>query len=333
MHVEPAPGNRRALVRSDALASSLIVSGLPARELATLLRGECLAALWRPGLALEVDCSTASGASSTGPSRQIDLADGRVGLTSGGPGRLVVEPRHTLDNTVLPQSLYLLLAQQWARAGVLMVHGAAFEFDRSGVLALGARGGGKSVLTAAALLAGARVVSDDWVLVGCDPNRQLVAERLRRFLMLRRGWAGQTLLEALIARGARATPAARKWVLALDKQPAGIRNQLLTGAALDQIWLLRRPTAARAVATSREPVGSAEVFAGLIQATMPLLFAKPFKIESAMLVQTARSLVSRLERAMVTPGSDIVASPESAIEMLVAKPAAMNKSCRSKPAK
>lgn len=48
------------------------------------------------------------------------------------------------------------------------VHGAAFDIDGCGVVAIGRRGSGNSTLTAAALRSDASVVEDDLLLAAPD---------------------------------------------------------------------------------------------------------------------------------------------------------------------
>ena len=87
---------------------------------------------------------------------------------------------------ILPQSLHLLLAQQWARAGIMTLHAAAVSTPGGGILSLGPRGAGTSTLTVSALAAGLGVITDDWMILGRAADGQIEVERLRGFLMLRR---------------------------------------------------------------------------------------------------------------------------------------------------
>ena len=90
------------------------------------------------------------------------------------------EPDADRHNLLLPQALHLLLTQQWARAGLMPVHACAFSIAGQGILALGDRGAGKSSLVLAALAAGARIVSDDWLLLGLDTDQVIQARAIAR---------------------------------------------------------------------------------------------------------------------------------------------------------
>lgn len=108
---------------------------------------------------------------SEGPIFSQRMDDGEVTLHSGAGGEwrghagLQVHPR-----LLMPRSFALMLAQQWARSGALPLHAAVLVVDGQGVLVLGRRGAGKSVLGLAAVSAGHQLVSDDTVLLAQDPD-------------------------------------------------------------------------------------------------------------------------------------------------------------------
>jgi len=198
MHVAPGPEARSVSLQPSSFAARVVVEGLPAATLAALIAGRAAGRrAWRPGVILRARLADTPDRDDSGPPQTIALDDGRTLLTSGAAGEVRVEPGHVLGDVLQPLSLNLLLAQQWARAGLVLVHGAAFELDGTGILALGDRGAGKSVLTAAVLAAGGRVVSDDWVMLGSPDGETFRAERLRDFLMFRKSRATQSLLARL----------------------------------------------------------------------------------------------------------------------------------------
>lgn len=77
-----------------------------------------------------------------------------------------------LDDHVYYRVLFPILADALARCGRLRLHAALLWDDEIGsVLALGDRGAGKSSLSAAWLQSGAKLATDDTVLVSCDGGR------------------------------------------------------------------------------------------------------------------------------------------------------------------
>jgi len=283
----------------------LIPSGLPADVLAEILHGRNLARHWQAGLALRIENPDAA----THPESrtfELDLPDGRVVLQSGRAGRVEVQSHHALENTLIPQSLALLLAQQYARSGVMLVHGAAFELAGTGVLALGARGSGKSVLTAAALSAGAGVVSDDWLLVARDEHGRFSAERQREFMMLRHGWAGEQLMAALRALGADLRGGRYKSTLPIAEQADAIRARFPRSITLDRLWLLERPNTGRADHCTLASTDQAAALAGIIAATTPLLYGRDFPAEARTLLATARALIHTLGARRLATGLSLV---------------------------
>lgn len=322
MKFRPGPRENTAVIEPESFGAPIRVCGISPEVMAGLFRGSNTARRdWKQPLEITAGLDGAAGAANGEPYEK-DLPDGRAILQSGAPGSVRIESHHRLAGDMLqPQSLYLLLAQQWARAGLMLVHGAAFELDGVGVLALGDKGAGKSVLTAAALAAGARVVSDDWVMVGLDRNGRLVAERLREFLMLRHGQACDRLMAALP--DLRAAPLAKrpKTVFHVGDQPESVRRQFITACSVDRIWLLKRPSSGRFQTSARTPASPVQALSALIQATMPLLFSRRFAHESAELRKTTDAAFtgdrSGNRLSTVRTGPDLLDHPEKALAELL----------------
>ncbi|MBL38770.1 MAG: hypothetical protein CMP07_10230 [Xanthomonadales bacterium] len=318
----PGPRENTAVIEPESFEAPIRVDGISPEVMAGLFRGSNAArSHWHPPLEITAGLTGADDVA-TGEPYEKDLPDGRGILHTGAPGSVRIETHHRLAGDMLqPQSLYLLLAQQWARAGLMLVHGAAFELDGVGVLALGDKGAGKSVLTAAALAAGARVVSDDWVMVGLDGDGRLEAERLREFLMLRHGQACDRLMDALP--NLRPAPLANrpKTVFHIGDQPESVRRQFITTCSVDRIWLLKRPSSGRFQPSARTPASPVQALSALIQATMPLLFSGRFAHESAELRKTTDAASSgdrsgsRL--STVRTGPDLLDQPETVLAALL----------------
>ncbi len=124
---------------------------------------------------------------------------GRVLLVPGGSSsRVELEPDFVDRPAGLEALVEATLAHALAAQGECFLHAAAFELSGRRPLVVGETGAGKSTLTAAAVAAGGRAVSDDSLLLGVHDNRPLVRSA-RRDLWLRPGSRG--LLPALNARG------------------------------------------------------------------------------------------------------------------------------------
>ncbi|GAB4167394.1 MAG: hypothetical protein Kow0020_00220 [Wenzhouxiangellaceae bacterium] len=246
----------------------------------------------------------------------IDTPDGLVHLASGRPGRLTVLDHHRWHrDRLIPESLLMLLAQQVARSGAMIVHGAAIRIGDQGMLVLGGRGSGKSILSAAALAAGCQVVSDDWLLLGHDSAGRLVAERLRDFLMWRRGWATDQLLHVLCESGFELQER-RKRVLFIAEQSVARLNQLPEAVEIRRLCLLKRPRGARTTRSSIFELTQGQAMAALIEATVPALFTKQFAAERAALLNTSLSLLTLGPFALCS-GVDLVTDPSKALARLM----------------
>lgn len=314
------PGSHadEAVIQPDTFNAPINVSGLSTEVLAGLFHGAASArAHWKPGL--QLTAGLAGQAESPGSAvHELDLDDGQAVLRSGCPGKVLVESGHRLSEDLLqPQSLYLLLAQQWARAGLMLVHGAAFEFEGHGVLALGDRGAGKSVLTMAALAAGAKVVSDDWVMVGADADGTVRCERLREFLMLRHGLAHDRLLSALPGLQPLPLSSRPKSVVRMQEQPAELQAHFTTTCRIDRFWLLQRRRTGRMPHSERIPATSADALSAVIRATMPLFFSRTFEHEAKRLRATAGRLATQIGASQVRTGTDILENPSSCLNYLL----------------
>jgi len=245
-----------------------------------------------------------------------EFDDGDVRLASGAPGELSVaagqrpEPR-----LLMPRSFLLLTGQQWARGGALPVHAAALVIDGRGVLVLGQRGAGKSVLGLAAVAAGHGLVSDDWLLLAPDGHGQSVVERMREFFMLRQGWAADRLLQRLsdlpFSTGTRPKTAFR-----LENR-SDVRFPV--AARIDEVWLLKRPRAGRAERSTARPMPASAALAAIMEASIALLFSQSFPHERRAVLATLNALLARTPARLVTTGTDLVETPARALSRLLSR--------------
>lgn len=315
MKFHPGRHPDEAVIQPESFDAPIEVKGLAADALSGLFHGSTSArAHWKPGLTVTAGLAEDNYEPSEPATFETDLPDGLATLHSGAPGTVQVQSHHSLADTLLSQSLGLLLAQQWARSGLLMVHAAAFEIDGRGILAMGDKGAGKSVLTASAMAAGARVVSDDWVMTGPGGSQRFKVERMREFLMLRHSQACDRILARLPQIQARNSAARPKAVIRIaedDAQPHFTRE-----CDIHELWLVRRPKSGRAQASRIEDGPSTSALSAIMRATMPVLFSKRFEAESARIHQTTRNLVAQSRCRLIEPGLDLVDRPKDAFSKL-----------------
>lgn len=245
------------------------------------------------------------------PVIEKDLADGRVQLTSAGEARVRVEAHHREGQTILPTSLYLAMAHQWAQCGILPLHAAGLVSPTGGILVTGGKGAGKSTLTAAALCAGWPIVTDDWLLLGTVQG-QIQGCRIRNFLMLRESWATEQLKNRmgrneLVPDGARP-----KQVLSFPADDA----RFPSCADFKHLWCLHRPTGGRRQTTRQLAQTPAETLARLIEASMPLLFSARLPNERQQLMATAQSLTDELSSLRLETGLDLVEEAPATLETI-----------------
>lgn len=306
--------NDETLLAAEAVTARLRVRGADAAMLRGLLSGRPVAPA---GISLDID----------NPDADVDLhserapiveplPDGEFMAASGGPARIALRPSAGAPSRLVPQSLNLGLAQQWARSGRMMVHGACLRAGDRGILVLGRKASGKSVLCLAALAAALPVVSDDWLLLasGSDTTH---AERLREFLMLRESWASRRL--GIQWTGGIPSPAQgrpKRIIATATDDPTGA-DSFPRAARITELWLLRRPQGARANTTRTAPLPRSAALAALIESTMPLLFSERFPIERNQLMTSARRLIERMQPRQITTGTDLVEAPAATLERLL----------------
>lgn len=309
MIIDPhGPG--QCLIRGRRLEFGLRISGLDAPLLQAFLHGTGGRPDWieAGGNGIGAELLGTGGAESERPLVVRELEDGRLETRSGGAGHVFARGAGLPADRMLPQSLHLLLAQQWARGGILVVHAAAVNTPRGGILILGSRGTGKSTLSVSALAAGLGTVSDDWMLLGRDPAGTIAVERLRGFLMLRRSWAAESLSQQ--CPDLRLVRVAQRPKQVMELREDGARFP--PTARIRSVWLLQRPRGARAEHSRFSPANPAYCLRRLVEASMPLLFSAEFPHEHRALLATAQQLIRTAPCRILEPGTDIVAEPAAA---------------------
>ncbi|MCK9488751.1 MAG: hypothetical protein M0Q42_05040 [Xanthomonadales bacterium] len=300
-------------LRCQALPVSLTVTGLAAADLAALLQASASpSADWpqqRPPPVIVIDNPDVAPLPTLSAQVQsLQVGPDRVELVSGRAAHLypgVAEQQSSLPSH-FPQSLYLCLAQQWARSGVFALHAAGIVTADEGLLVLGERMAGKSTLALSALAAGHQVVSDDWLLLAADSDGRCQMERLREYLAIRPGPVAQRLLPRAALAGVKRTSSAEQRQLVPIDELASARFPV--SAAVTRLWQLQ-PASDRPESTRIVPETAAGALASLITAAMPLLLSAQFPAERQALMTTAGSLLREIPAERVTAGRDLAREP------------------------
>jgi len=231
------------------------------------------------------------------------FAEGRAHLCSGAAGHAEIDARD--GRFMMPQPLGYLLAQQWARSGLLALHASVVQINGRGILALGRRGAGKSVLSASVLAANGAVVSDDWVLVGQDLSGKLHGERLRQYLQLRNSSAGNGLRDQLNPHTRFQAHTRAKFAYCIDDADA----RTPVAVPITELWLLRRPSDARRIETTQSNRSQATFFASLLDASIADFVGNQFPHERLALLKTIHAILATARCVVVETGLELASDP------------------------
>lgn len=241
-----------------------------------------------------------------------DFGDSLVECTSGAKATVEVLDSHPQPKVPrLPTAIAFGFSQQWARLGCACAHGAMLKVKETGILVLGARATGKSVLGASCLAAGGGIVTDDYLLLG-QREEAVFGERIRQFLSLRRSWAGESLVAAADEDWGFGATGNRTFLRVPDDD-----SRFPTLSRIDHIWVLRRPRAGRQQQSSLQPINQAEVYAAIVAAIQPLLLGAEFPQERALLQSLVGRLMSSTSAACLETGQDIVLAPRQTWDRLL----------------
>lgn len=238
-------------------------------------------------------------------------------------GRLLVHPEREVVEAMLGEVAatedYLHLdvldaglAVALSQRRVLLVHGAAFIHHGSGTLAIGDSGTGKSTLAAAAVAAGARVLSDDTVLVH-DAGDRLEARPFRNHLGFRQDPTASLPRQSAAKLRRLDGDGWAWWRLDLAALPSRSRAGVLEPR---RIWAL---SVDRRLRRSRcKPLSQSEGLASLVSATSPLVLSPRYRRTRAGLLPLLRRLAEGCPGWHVRLGTDLLRDPAAELERLVA---------------
>lgn len=251
-----------------------------------------------------IDQDAAIGAATTSGITR-DFGDSSIRCSSGmGATTYILSIHNPSPRQHIPAAMGFAFAQQWARNGHLCVHGALLQVEGKGVLVVGLRAAGKSVLSASALAAGGRNITDDFFLLG-EKDDVILGERIRRFLSLRRSWAADALVKDFPGEWSPDRSGRRVFLRVKEDD-----DRFPQFSRIDRIWVLKRPRAGRRAHSSLESISQAEVYASLVSAIQPLLLGPEFPHERAKLQALLGKLMSSVPAARIETGQDIVLDPK-----------------------
>jgi hypothetical protein len=240
-----------------------------------------------------------------------------------GRWRAVLSPGHGFD-TVSPvidgaavsedfhRAIDLCMAHALAVRGAVVVHGAAFDFGDRGVLVIGRGGSGKSTVTAGALCCGARVVSDDLLLVARRPSGKIGVGALRRELFFRSPGVAivpQRLAEKLVPID---DEGEARWRLNRNAEPSSFAESMTP----ESLWLVavdRRLRESRVAA-----VDQAEALAWLVRGLSGLFLSSGFDRERAPILDLLAGLVAPCPAVRVRLGRDLLADTVGTMDRILA---------------
>jgi hypothetical protein len=210
------------------------------------------------------------------------------------------------------RAIDLCVAHALAMRGAVVVHGAAFDIGGRGVLVVGGSGSGKSTVVAGALRKGARVVSDDLLLVARRPRGRIGAESLRRELFFRAPGVSivpQRLVEQLVPID---DGGETRWRLTPDAEPSSFAGAV----SPKSLWLVavdRRLRKSRVAA-----VDQAEALAWLVRGLSGLFLSAGFERERGPILDLLSNLVASCSLITVRLGRDLLSDPEETMDRILA---------------
>jgi hypothetical protein len=203
------------------------------------------------------------------------------------------------------------VTQAMALAGRVPLHGMAAEVGGIGLLAVGDTMAGKSTLALAALHAGGRVVSDDFLLVGGAPGRPEIGA-LRRDVFVREG-SFELIPDDLRERFSAAGAGPGRRVLRRDDAPERFAA-LITP---DVVWFLDGEHTAPAAEV--RPVSQAAALASLITAASPLFASGRYREERAGVLPALTAIAESARCFAVRAGEQLLRAPAIVIGELLAR--------------
>lgn len=201
---------------------------------------------------------------------------------------------------------HVALAREQAIRGLPTLHAAGLSTECGNVVVLGSSRSGKSTLCALALAQGARIVSDDLLLVDRNSRQEIEVVAMRDELHFRS--PTDELLPAKLREQMQLAGSSTKrethWVLQRKSQACFIDR-----GRVDAIWFTRIDRRRRNTVLTPVPVRLA--LARLISGSSPLFLSGRFPRERAASLPVLLDMAKTLPAFSLTLGRDLFQSPES----------------------
>jgi hypothetical protein len=245
----------------------------------------------------------------------ISEHDSSLFLYSGDAQRLLTTHQTLKAPSSALQSLFMYaISHSLATQGGLALHGAAFQYPDFTPLILGDSRSGKSTLTSLALRMGAKVVSDDHLLLSkweTDGGSVFELESMRPDLHLRSP-THRLLREPLASR---LRPASfggeQRWILPHDLNPQFQRRANPT-------VILCSTVDRNLEETDIQPMPSPAALAELMRCSSPLFLSAKFPKERTILMDLMSAMIASLPVFRLRLGRDLFDKPEQTFRRLAA---------------
>lgn len=222
-----------------------------------------------------------------------------------GLGRVPLEGLDREADGRMPGGLGLALAAAFAVHGAWMVHGAAIDGPAGGILILGNSFAGKSTTAASALLAGYRMVGDDWLLLWANGGT-IYVRTLRPFASLREeSWQALSAMPGFPS-GLWYTSGLRHNMV-LDPSVSRLHQRV---CRIDHVLHAEvDPEAERPWATTITPMEAPAALGRLMRAATPALFIGGLGQAAGALSQTASLLLRHCGQYATNFGRRLMPDP------------------------
>ncbi len=240
-----------------------------------------------------------------GGGHRLEFLEDRCHLTTG-------DDRGEHSAAALGALLNHCVFRMLAAKGVAILHGAAFQCNNSNVIVLGQSGAGKSTMAAAALAAGAQVVSDDSLLAAQSSADAITLASNRHWMSFETPTL--PLLPKYISSqlDCHGTTGYEYWTLPFDRAPQAIISEISPRIA----WFV---SVDRRLKTSRiESISQDQALSRLVQATPSVFLSPRLMAERAGVWSVLVGLVNSCSMFRVRLGGDILLKPRETLEHLLA---------------
>ena len=243
----------------------------------------------------------------------ITAPGGRLEIYPGAGERLIGVPEFLSAESPLIRDFFMQgLSHAFARQGFLTLHGAAFQYLEFSPLILGDSRSGKSTLTTLALRMGAKVVSDDHLLLSktaAGGKSVFELESMRPDLHLRS--PTHCLLREPLA--SRLRPASfggeQRWILSHHLNPQFQRRASPTVILCSTIDRELQET-------DIQPMPPPAALAEMMRCSSPLFLSAKFPQERAVLMDLISAMIASLPAFRLRLGKDLFDKPEETFQRL-----------------